>query len=855
VKTKLEILLIKLAVLPAVIAGPGVFCTCAEAQDFTPPSLSAQFFTVTVLSGTAPFSTNGQYTLFTMPLGTNFAILGSAEGGLNSGTYSYTKTGTNAAIASLLDAQSGLQTSLSLQFSSPSSGQLAWTNQGTAGYQTALFIVSNYTSVTSPLFFSFGLTNSNFQSYLSGQAGATYEIDVSSNLLNWSPLTSLGLAGLTDSFTDTNFTGAGSRFDRARTTSVDFAPATISGQSLSFTVSAGGAPLATNWFFEQIVDPSDNGGQMIAGPGLANSPETYTYTKSSPGTALLTMVDSQNVTNYQRLVFTSPAAGLFYTTNSATAGFQSGSFKLEDGPVLFLGNYQFTPDTSRAASLYFASDGNPASLSVTDAVGNVWTLNLPADALLSPQSITMTPVASINASNAVLPASAAVLLDPDGIRFCDGVTLTLTTPVALGTNASLMSVAEDGSDISLVETTNQANTYSTTLFHFSSAAATDPTSQQLQAIADNAAVLKQQLTQAENDAQALENNPPIPPPVPDAEWTCDPASQARAAAAASAYYATLFQQENDVLNRLLSAAAAENQLGNSLLQMDALSQAEQLLGGEMYNKVDFVLAEYGKFPANAPVVIQVTTAFVDQGRMYGVDTSILGAIAEGDLVDLGNYYLNKFINSHDYTLPEVIFFIAKNIELFGGDNGPLLAELGGALHFQLTMDVTASAVGLNNTINIEAKGQFPISISTTSTSDLQGSGTIYYVSGEYDLSIVPPIAGPLAPGQSFAENCSLFLNACGGAATATFDFPLPGFGSANETWEFPSPYGSLVAADLLGISGDCFSEFNDGVELEFTVPLQNGNAQAVNQTVAQQVNVSGTYVEDCSLQLTLQHTP
>jgi hypothetical protein len=271
------------------------------------------------------------------------------------------------------------------------------------------------------------------------------------------------------------------------------------------------------------------------------------------------------------------------------------------------------------------------------------------------------------------------------------------------------------------------------------------------------------------------------------------------------------------------------------------------------------LADYGHYPANAPVVIQIVTTFANRGTRLGVDTSSLRAIVTADLVDLGNYYLKKLIDNHDYSTPQVILFIAKNIELFGGNNASLLAEVSGALHFQLTMDVTASTVGLNDTINIEAKGQFPITISTSSTDGLEGNGTIYYVSGVNVLSSIPPLEESLAPGQSFAENCTLVLNACPdtGAMSAIFSFPPPGFGSPNETWDFPPPYGSVVAADLLGISSDCFSEFNTGGELGliFNVPLQNGNAQAVNQTVSQQVNVSGTYVEDCTLQLTLQHTP
>ena len=567
-------------------------------------------------------------------------------------------------------------------------------------------------------------------------------------------------------------------------------------------------------------------------------------------------VDSQNVTNYQSLVFTAPAAGFFYTTNSATAGFQSGSFTLADGPVVFLGNYQFTPDPSRAASLNFLADGNPASLTVTDAFGNGWTLSLPADALLAPQIITMTPVGSINASNAVLPATAAVLLDPDGIQFCDGVTLTLTTPAPLGTNASLMSVAEDGSNINLVGTANVADSYSTTLFHFSSGAVTAPTSQQLQALAANPALLQQAFNQAASVVKALEDDPPIPPPPPNVEWTCDPASQTRAAQAASAYQAEMFQQEYDAINQLVTIAGIAARVGNSSLQIKASALVGELYGGEMYDKVNFLLANYGHVPATVPVVTQVTIAFVKQGIKFGVDASLLNTEATADLVDLGNYYLTKFKTGHDYSLPQVILLVAKNILVFGGNNSQLIAETYGAINFQLTFDITANFTTPDDVEEIEASGQFPINYS--SNTNLQGSGFCQYLSGQATTTVggdVPPIIVNLAPGQSFFENCTLVLNACAdtGATTATFTFS--GFGSTNETWLFPPPQGSTVEADLLGISGDCFSDHMTSGGLAFTVTLQNGSAGAVNETVMGQADLGDGYLEDCSLQLTLQHKP
>ena len=150
-----------------------------------------------------------------------------------------------------------------------------------------------------------------------------------------------------------------------------------------------------------------------------------------------------------------------------------------EGAEEFLGNIKYTPDLARAGSLYFPADGTTATLSVTNAGGWVWTLTFPADALITPREITMTPFASVDSGDALLPITTGVQLEPDGIQFSDGVTLTVTPSVALGSHASLMMAGDNGSAIYFVQTTNQMNNYSTVLFHFTSGGATDPSDQQV----------------------------------------------------------------------------------------------------------------------------------------------------------------------------------------------------------------------------------------------------------------------------------------------------------------------------------------------------------------------------------------
>jgi len=94
-----------------------------------------------------------------------------------------------------------------------------------------------------------------------------------------------------------------------------------------------------------------------------------------------------------------------------------------------------TLDSSRQVSAAISSAGG--SLSLTDAQGNQFSLTIPPSALLSPTTITMTPVsAATGLPNAKL--IAAVQLAPDGLALYAPATLTVTpaapvtSPVPLG---------------------------------------------------------------------------------------------------------------------------------------------------------------------------------------------------------------------------------------------------------------------------------------------------------------------------------------------------------------------------------------------------------------------------------------
>ena len=52
-----------------------VFAMSTVAQDLAPTSLAGQILNITILSGSAPFTSSGDYKLFTSPLNNNFTVI------------------------------------------------------------------------------------------------------------------------------------------------------------------------------------------------------------------------------------------------------------------------------------------------------------------------------------------------------------------------------------------------------------------------------------------------------------------------------------------------------------------------------------------------------------------------------------------------------------------------------------------------------------------------------------------------------------------------------------------------------------------------------------------------------------
>lgn len=103
--------------------------------------------------------------------------------------------------------------------------------------------------------------------------------------------------------------------------------------------------------------------------------------------------------------------------------------------------------------------------------GSTFTLTIPAQALLSDEKISMTPLSAVSGDPLGLQLAAGVQLQPEGLQFVKPVTLTIdpATPVPAAEETSIVADA-DGSDLHLYPVESDPTTYTFHLMHFTIAA-------------------------------------------------------------------------------------------------------------------------------------------------------------------------------------------------------------------------------------------------------------------------------------------------------------------------------------------------------------------------------------------------
>lgn len=99
--------------------------------------------------------------------------------------------------------------------------------------------------------------------------------------------------------------------------------------------------------------------------------------------------------------------------------------ELMEFPSKSIGNASFTVETEKRAKLEYPADGKAQSISITDASGIEWTLEIPKNALIDEEEISITPLNNIELDKYPGSTLHGILLEPDGLEFIKSSSITL----------------------------------------------------------------------------------------------------------------------------------------------------------------------------------------------------------------------------------------------------------------------------------------------------------------------------------------------------------------------------------------------------------------------------------------------
>ena len=378
--------------------------------------------------------------------------------------------------------------------------------------------------------------------------------------------------------------------------------------------------------------------------------------------------------------------------SATTAGPRPG---LTAADLKGLGSFTGTLDTAHAATRRFFGDGTPASISVTDPSGLVWTLTLPPGALLEPETITMTAFSQVRSEPGTPQITSGVSFEPDGLIFFVPATLSVTAPA--GAHAPvLLTGRADGSGLAWGIGTAPG---SIALPHFSAGAAS-PWPPDV-----NAMVRELENAKAESSALLKQPNPPPQldsiskeplaacPPAGQTSEQADAAEKARVKAD-GATLGSFGEPEVTLAQRLLGD-----------------SRTLALVGQTPESVLPLVSQLVARVRDRALAAITFETGRPDHGRdvagplarlLLGLERTIalLGGQDEipAALVSWLRLLIQDQVNdlkAHDYDAFRRGLVLLRTLALLSNANGtdPSLKEFFDLLRFKVTIDLSMSGGG------------------------------------------------------------------------------------------------------------------------------------------------------------------
>jgi hypothetical protein len=523
-----------------------------------------------------------------------------------------------------------------------------------------------------------------------------------------------------------------------------------------------------------------------------------------------------------------------------------------------LGSITYSLDTARQVSQTFdINTGEDLILTAADANGYGWMLSIPAGALLSTQTITMTPFATMDVSQSGAKVISGVQLEPDGLQFMDAVQLSVTAPIDNPGISLIFSMKQDGSEVRFVPTANTSGgkTAIATIWHFSSAG-TDNSSHSGDDVMNvyrkwAAEDYKMALDAAK---QFIKNGPPPPPTSPSISMFCRGTEVNPDQNEAYEYMREFLDPYSEYVYVLL--AAIKNVQLLSIEDIDTTPGTEAVI--QILQMAEKSIRDLGnQYQKDKPpdrLVAAISTG-MQIDRMIQLINGETPLLLFPDRITswaqtIRDYYLDQLKTKHDYRSFPILLTLEKQVQLVGGTDR--LADIMSAMTFEVIVDTSFDATWYSGE-KLFATGNVVQNADVKDIkNELEPPNFLWGTANNY---IIKTTAGnftdstgsyPLA-GQS--DTGTLWLLNWDACVTKTFDTMVTGFYGDAE-----SKPGKVAGAS----STVSFEQYwwNGAGAFMFTIPMQNLSPTLGDGSFSGSGSAAdGDFTSSGKIHFMLKHTP
>lgn len=391
--------------------------------------------------------------------------------------------------------------------------------------------------------------------------------------------------------------------------------------------------------------------------------------------------------------------------------------------VTTLGEVSFNMDLSRQSTGFLDTAGN--KLTVTDAAGIKWELEIPGNLLYKRTLVSMTPLKDVASNSDQFRVSCGVIFEPDGFTFVEPAKLTITVPSNITDTYTFYLMSDDGKDLSFAGVKKKGfNAYELSIEHFSGAAGGSPGS--IEELCNFAVNSRTYVKNKILELLKTTVNPPHEPP--DFFHLCKDQNKNNESLIDS-YVDSIGLPENRYITELLNAEHQVNLACEDKGDLEGSLDLSCSLLDRILNRVRTLINNYSTNEKKFEAVVRAALKYTRSYELIGCDnnssvqTEMLNKLKDY-AKNCRDYWYKKLTEEHSLEAIEPLLYFEKKYLFLGGLDEDILDKIEQLLKFELKINMSASV----EEIEIEAEALVPLETADIH-SVISADGQVNYVKG------------------------------------------------------------------------------------------------------------------------------